>query len=502
MRLLKPGIAFIWVLLLCTALASLETRERPARFRILHFNDFHGQVEPSVGRTGEESGGLARLIGMADSRREAARAERVETRIVCAGDVFTGTAFSTLFQGDPEFQVLKKAGLFAMTAGNHEWDFGAGTLMRRISDSGIPLLLCNVSAAEPSHAFWRPWTAVRTGGIVVGFTGVTTPETPTTTAPGNTEGFAFSDPVSALSALCSENPGGWDFLVVLSHCGFEQDRRIAREVGGVGLIVGGHDHKVMETPHLENGVPIVQAGDRGRFLGEVEIALSRSSPPAVTGRLLSVSPSTGENGEVAALLRPYLEKEEAALGAVLGRLPVALSGDRVLLRTGEAPLGDFVADALRKASEAEAAFINGGALRAGLPAGDVTGRDLYACLPFFDSLTTVLLTGEQIQALLDRCASMSREDPPGGFLQVSGVEVVYDDGGAVSVRVGNAPLDRAKSYRVACTQFLLSGGDGLVEFTAGRDARDWGLGLQEILRRELSRPDVRIPQSGGRIVRR
>ncbi len=210
----------------------------------------------------------------------------------------------------------------------------------------------------------------------------------------------------------------------------------------------------------------------------------------------------GENGEVAALLRPYLEKEEAALGAVLGRLPVALSGDRVLLRTGEAPLGDFVADALRKASEAEAAFINGGALRAGLPAGDVTGRDLYACLPFFDSLTTVLLTGEQIQALLDRCASMSREDPPGGFLQVSGVEVVYDDGGAVSVRVGNAPLDRAKSYRVACTQFLLSGGDGLVEFTAGRDARDWGLGLQEILRRELSRPDVRIPQSGGRIVRR
>ncbi|MEW5764216.1 MAG: bifunctional metallophosphatase/5'-nucleotidase [Acidobacteriota bacterium] len=501
MRHLKSGIAFAWVLLLFGALAGLETRERPARLRILHFNDFHGQVEPVVSRTGEESGGLARLIGLADARREAARAEGVETRLVCAGDLFTGTAFSTLFQGDPEFQVLQKAGLSALTSGNHEWDFGVGTLMRRITGSGIPLLLCNVSAAEPSHTFWKPWMVARVGGFAVGFTGVTTPETPTTTAPGNTEGFAFSDPVPALSALCGENPGHWDFLVVLSHCGFEQDKRIAKEVKGVGLIVGGHDHKVLETPHVENGVPIVQAGDRGRFLGEVEITLSGASAPAVTGRLLPVTSSTGESGEAAALLRPYLEKEEAALGAVIGRLPEALSGDRVLLRTGEAPLGDFVADAMKEASKAEAAFINGGALRAGLPAGGVTGRDLYACLPFFDSLTTVLLTGEQIQALLDRCASMPREDPPGGFLQVSGIEAVYEKGGARSIRIGGAPLDPARAYRVACTQFLLSGGDGLAEFKSGLDARDYGVSLQEILRRELARPDLRIPKAGGRIVR-
>lgn len=501
MRLLKSVLVVALVVLLCGALASVDSQTGPARIRILHFNDFHGQVEPVPAKAGPDSGGLARLIGLADVRRAGARAEGSEAVFVCAGDVFTGTAFSTLFQGDPEFQVLKRSGLLAMTTGNHEWDFGAGTLTRRAAGAGFPILQCNVSAQDPSHEFWRPWMVTRAGGYVIGFTGVTTPETPSTTAPGNTEGFAFSDPVPALLALCGENPGRWDFLVVLSHCGFEQDRRIAREVPGVGLIVGGHDHKVLNAPYLENGVPIVQAGDRGRFLGEVEVSLERGAPPRVSGRLLSVNADTPENPEVAALVRPYLDKEEAALGSVIARLPEALSGDRVSLRTGEAPLGNFMADALREASGAEAAFINGGALRAGLPAGDVTGRDLYACLPFFDSLTTVLLTGAQIQGLLDRCASMPLEDPPGGFLQVSGVTAEYRNGRAESVRVARVPLEPGRSYRVACTQFLLSGGDGLVEFKEGRDVRDYGISLQEILRRELARPKERIPKAEGRIIR-
>jgi 2',3'-cyclic-nucleotide 2'-phosphodiesterase (5'-nucleotidase family) len=222
----------------------------------------------------------------------------------------------------------------------------------------------------------------------------------------------------------------------------------------------------------------------------------------VEGRLLPVSASVPADPATEAFLAGFLREEKERLGAPVGRLPQALSGDRLLLRTGEAPLGNLLTDAMRLASGADCAFLNGGAIRAGLPAGEVTGRDLYACLPFFDSLTTVELSGADLKALLDRCAAMPRQDPPGGFLQVSGLTVRYEEGKAREVKVGGAPLEPGRTYVVACTQFLLSGGDGLSEFKNGRNARDWGIGLQELLRRTLARPDFVPPADEERIVRR
>lgn len=473
----------------------------PATLAILHFNDFHGQVEP-VRRQGGEEGGLARLCALIEEKRKEAASGGETPLVLFAGDLFTGTAFSTLFQGGPEVAVLSKTGLDGATTGNHEWDFGADVLRKRASEASFPLLLCNVEAEAGGKAFWLSHKVVRAGPLRVALTGVTTPDTPLTTAPGNTRGYRFEDPVASLRSLLEDHRGEADLWVVLSHCGFEQDRRIAREVPGIALVVGGHDHKELERPYLEGGVPIVQAGDRGRFLGEVHLTAQKGRLLRADGRLLPVSASLKADPEADAFLAGFLKKEEELLGAPVGRLPEALSGDRKLLRTEEAPLGNLLTDAMRLASGADCAFLNGGAIRAGLPAGEVTGRDLYACLPFFDSLTTVELEGAAIQALLDRCAGFPREDPPGGFLQLSGIAVRYEGGGAREITVGGVPLDPKRTYVVACTQFLVSGGDGLVEFTHGKAVRDWGIGLQELLRRTLSRPGFVPPGTEGRILRR
>lgn len=493
-------VPMVFVAALTAALAFLPP-PRPTAIAVYHFNDFHGQVEP-VAREGREVGGLARLVGLLRERKAEAAAQGKVPFALFAGDLFTGTAFSTLFQGGPEVKVLSGAGLSGATPGNHEWDFGVAVRRARAEEASFPFLLCNVTAEEGSPVFWTPYKVARAGSLRVAFTGVTTPDTPLTTAPGNTRGYRFEDPVASLRALLATRGAEADLWIVLSHCGFEEDRKIAREVPGVALVVGGHDHKELESPWVENGVPIVQAGDRGRFLGEVLLAVQGGKVRVVEGRLLPVSASSPSDPATEAYLSGFLKEEEERLGATVGRLPRALSGDRVLLRTGEAPLGDLLTDAMRLASGADLAFLNGGAIRAGLPAGAVTGRDLYACLPFFDSLTTVELSGADVKALLDRCAAMPREDPPGGFLQVSGLTVRYEGGRAREVRVGGSPLDPARTYTVACTQFLLSGGDGLEEFKRGRNARDWGLGLQELLRRTLARPGFEPPGVEGRIVRR
>jgi len=496
----KRVVPILLAAALTAALAFLPP-PRPAVVAVYHFNDFHGQVEPLV-RKGREEGGLSRLAGLLRERKAGAAAEGRTALALFAGDLFTGTAFSTLFQGEPEVRVLSRTGLDGSTTGNHEWDFGSEVLRKRAEEASYPFLLCNVTAEEGSAVFWKPYTVTRAGSFRVALTGVTTPDTPLTTAPGNTRGYRFEDPVASLRALLGAHGSEGDLWIVLSHCGFEEDRRIAREVPGVALVVGGHDHKELERPWMENGVAIVQAGDRGRFLGEVLLAVQGGKVRSVEGRLLPVSASVPADPDAEAFLAGFLREEKDRLGASVGRLPQALSGDRLLLRTGEAPLGNLLTDAMRLASGADCAFLNGGAIRAGLPAGEVTGRDLYACLPFFDSLTTVELSGADLKALLDRCAAMPRQAPPGGFLQVSGLTVRYEEGQAREVKVNGAPLEAGRTYVVACTQFLLSGGDGLVEFKNGRNARDWGIGLQELLRRTLARPGFVPPGNEGRIIRR
>ncbi len=486
------------------ALGALGATPAPPatyHFTILHFNDFHGQVEPLCEEPGKPCGGLARLAGQVSAAEADAAARGEKAFLFFAGDLFTGTAFSTLFQGGPEFDALSRMGVTAMTTGNHEWDFGPGVLMARVRKASFPVVLDNVKAADPSHAFWVPALSLKAGDLRIGVLGVTTPDTPVTTAPGNTQGFSFSDPVAAVGAELAVHQSDWDFVVVVSHCGFEVDKALADRYPSLGLIVGGHDHKVLEAPFVENGVPIVQAGDRGRFLGKVCVTMEKGKKPVVTGRLLPITPEMPESPGVKSLLAPYLAQEESALGAVIGKLPAALSGDREILRTKEAPIGDLLADAMRAEAKADVAFVNGGTIRAGLPAGGVTGRDLYACLPFFDSLCTIRLTGAQVQSLLDRCAAMPLQDAPGGFLQVSGLSVRYEGGKARGAAVGGVSLDPARSYLVACTHFLLSGGDNLEEFKAGTDVRDWGISLQELLRRKLESPGLSLPEAGGRIVR-
>ncbi len=501
MKRLEKAVALGLTILLAAALAA-GCKGSPRTFVILHFNDFHGQVQPVKNRDGSLQGGLSRLAGLAAAIRSEDSARGVPTLLFNAGDVFTGTAFSTLFRGAPEFHAFSLMRVTAMTTGNHEWDYGDSLLEERAREASFPVLVANLETAVPSRVFWKPFETFTAGGLRIGVIGVTTPDTPSTTAPGNTKGFTFTDPVAAVGrVLKAVGPRQWDFVVVISHCGFDVDRRIADRLPQVGLIVGGHDHKELDAPWIENGVPIVQAGDRGRFLGRVTVTLKTGVRPEVSGALIPVMNGAPTSAEVARYLAPFLAREREELGTVVGHLPRELNGDRVLLRTREAPIGDLITDAMRRTTHADAAFINGGAIRGGLPAGQVTQRDLYGCLPYFDSLHTTRLSGEQIQSLLNRCAAMPAVDPPGGFLQVSGIRAIYRDGKALDVLIGTRPLDPNAEYLVACTDFLCSGGDGMQEFEQGRATRDWGIGIQDILRRALSDPTLSVPATGSRIVR-
>lgn len=452
---------------------------------ILHFNDYHGQVRPTHAAKGEPCGGLARLAALVGVLTAREQAKGRSVFLMFAGDAFTGTATSTLFQGEPDFLAFQKMGIDAMVPGNHDWDFGSEILAQRCRSLRSPILLANARPLQGAPAFFRPAVTLQAGLYRIGVIGVSREDTPKITRPGVTQGFEFENPGEAVArVLSSRGPAAWDFVVVLSHCGLEEDRRIARRNPGVGLIVGGHDHIALPGPVMEAGVPIVQAGDRGRYVGVVRLSLERGSKGRVSGNLIPVTADLPEDGGIRALVAPYLEREEREVGTVVASLQAPLQGTGS--RQRPTPLGSLVADALREASGADAAFINGGAIRGDLPSGDITGRELMEALPFQDTLRTVRIKGQAMRALLDRCASHAAAGPWGGYLQLSGISTVYRDGRAQSILVGERPLEDEVEYLVACNGFLADGGDGYAEFASGREARDWGLEVRDLLKGKLS----------------
>ncbi len=489
--ILKTLAALAGVFLL---LACAGKREE---ITILHFNDIHGQVLP-LKMEDNMPGGFARLVHAVKT----VRAEEEEDSVVLlfAGDVFTGTAFSALFRGEPEFQVFETMGVDAMTLGNHEWDYGQEILLERLGSVNFPAVAANITPDKGKPALWTPSATLEAGGVRIGVIGVTTQETPVSTAPGNTDGYTFGDPVESIRAVLKSPPEPWDLVVILSHCGIDEDQRIAEEVDGIDLIVGGHSHIAQATPLVVKGVPIVQAGCRGEYLGLVEIEMYRRRPVKVTGRLVPIEASIPEDPQTASYFAKFLDLEAEALGNVVGVLPAAMSGERLIVRTREAVIGNWITDALRGAALADAAFINAGAIRHGLPDGMVTERDLVSCMPFFDTLHTVSLTGGEIEVILNRCAAMAEKGPWGGFLQMSGIHVVYRDGKAWDIRIQDEPMDPTREYLVACTSFILYGGNGFEEFKKGRNARDWGVSIMEVLRRAIADSNGKLPGIEGRIV--
>jgi 2',3'-cyclic-nucleotide 2'-phosphodiesterase (5'-nucleotidase family) len=255
-----------------------------------------------------------------------------------------------------------------------------------------------------------------------------------------------------------------DLVVCLSHLGLEEDRQLAAAVPGIDVIVGGHTHTFQESPVQVGSTVIVQAGERGTVLGLLALEVRDGKVTSSSGRLFSVDGSAGEERETAALVERYRVESEGRLGEVVGRARVEFVGRRETVRAGETNLGNLVADAVRETVSADAAIVNGGAIRAGVPAGEVTVAHLYNVLPFDTYIVAFQLKGSELRALLeDGLGGFERMG--GGFPHVSGMSYTFNASAPAGsrlreVRVGGDALNDGDLYVVALNDFLAAGGDG------------------------------------------
>jgi 5'-nucleotidase len=233
-------------------------------------------------------------------------------------------------------------------------------------------------------------------------------------------------------------------------------------------------------------VRILQAGAYGRFLGMMDFDLAadgriaaQGGGPAPIGSVVAPDPRVA--AMVADLARPLDEMRQRTVG----RLPAALSNAGC--RRGECALGNLVAEAmLARIPHAEIAVTNGGGLRAGRPAGQVTYGDVLTVLPFGNTVAVMGLRGADVVAALENGLSQGAATA-GRFPQVAGIRFAWDPaappGSRVrDVRVGAAPLDPGRVYRVVTNDFMRRGGDGYAVFRdRALDAYDTGPVLDEVV---------------------
>lgn len=493
------ALVLLLALLLGTrALGQSEALQQPppppANAVFLHWNDFHGQFRPQravwklrPGLPEERApllGGAAALAGYVQQQRELAA--RLGKRVVVTdgGDWYQGTLEGNETKGLLTVQFLQRLRPDAVVLGNHEYDFGAANVRRLCTAAPqLPVLGANLevrSTGGPKPAdFVRPFVVLDVQGVRVVMVGLVTHDTKAVST-GPFDDDAFADEQRTLRRLWPRLREAGDVVVLLTHCGVEADRELARAFPEIPLILGGHSHTGLREPLREGNTWIVQTHGKGSEVCRVEVhadAEAKTLRP-LRGELVELDPAKVPSDAATAAWFTEATRDLAAhWDETIGELVVPPYEDRGARST---PAGNLVADQFRSAAGADVGLTNKGGLRARLVGGPLTRRMLYELLPFENTLVSMSLTGAQLRAVLQ--GSLAKDRRP---LEIGGASYRYTvrDGERVllDVTVGGAPLEPDRRYRVATSSFLARGGDGLSAFARGTDVKDHGMLLRDLL---------------------
>lgn len=482
---------------------------------LYHTSDIHGyilseELSHEADEPKQRSGGFAAFANVL-------KKEKSPYLLFDSGDLFSGAPEGSLTKGKSVVALMNHLGYSAAAIGNHEFDQGADVVRALAKEAKFPLLGANIAYRHPrgKARVKAPEWAVESfikefNGVKIGVFGLITQDTPNVTMRRHVEHLKFLRPVNvAKEAVQKLKAQGAGIIIALTHIGFapdrgpdfEDDKYLARNVPGIDVILGGHYHLFLREAYREptHGAVIVHSGKYLKAASRLELFLDRHNKIINHAhRLIDLRlDETGEDTEVLTLVNQYKAQVDKTLGEVIGATEVALTASRV----EESNLGNLLTDSLRLWAKADVAMHNGGGLRDNIPKGSITLRHLFMALPFDNTVVTLRLTGAQIKELLESSSGQGRSR-----LLVSGLVYSYDPvrpkgHRVLKVAVGGKPLALTRDYLVATNSFLADGGDGYDPFHYGRDKKDSGVLLRDVIADYIKENSPVHPAVEGRIRR-
>ncbi|CAK1541700.1 unnamed protein product [Leptosia nina] len=467
------------------------------RLDIVHYNDFHARFEETtvdypICTTNDTNclGGYARLYHEIKTLLK----EKPGALLLNAGDTFQGTYWYTLLKWNITQKFINLLPNDVHTVGNHEFDDGIAGIAPYLKELRAPVVVANIDTSqEPAlKDLYQPHTVLERGGRKIGIIGLITTETQTSSNPGRVK---FLDPVEAAKReaeiLTNKRV---DIIILLSHCGLDVDKLIAKEVGeNIDIIVGGHSHSLLwngESPSHEeisgpypvivesekrpgHKIPIVTASAFTKYVGNLTTYFNRNGDLIhFDGEPVFLNRSIPEDPEIKALLKPYQDELHAIVKEVIGEA----KDDLIMTEcgSGECAIGDIFADAVLDAAKemkfsnlTNIAFLLRNTIRGSISKGDISRGGLINTLPFTNDMVSFIVRGEHLIEAFKITTSNAwvRKPFQGPWLpQVAGVKLkinLTNETPIVEVYVKDddfKPLDPQGEYQVSTISFVLKEG--------------------------------------------
>ena len=443
--------------------SSKQDSSNIKKINILHINDIHGTVEPFYDpEISKESlvGGLANTQTVLKNEK----AKNPEgTLTVNAGDLADGSMVSDFSHGRVIGDALKPMGFDAVGLGNHDFCWGTGALQNIMEKMDVQGVAANVVDGS-SKAESKPWKGIEPyiikeiNGVKVGVIGLDTPSTAKHISKKKLGKIKFRQPLKTLKKyLPRMRNEGADFVVVISHLGFDEDKEMAKAFKHDSLvIVGGHSHTALPEGHREGNSIIVQAGAQTQYVGNLEIDwdTKRREMVSTKASLIPVIDKDIEpDAEVQSKITPYLEAlnkfgAQEKMGEVAEDLDFSHHDAKII--------NQIQADSILKGTGADFALTLSSSVRRHLKKGEVSKRELYDTLPFKDwKAVKVEATGKMVKALIE-----DGVDEGSRIMIPSGIKYTYDpslpDGNRVTELTlsDGTPIEPGKTYTVVMDESL------------------------------------------------
>ena len=337
-RVAAPVLAAVWI-----GLLAATSQAEPIKLTFLHVNDVY-EISPKDGK-----GGFAELMTLL--RKERAAADHSITTF--GGDLFSPSIMSGLTKGAQMVELMNAIGTDVAVPGNHEYDFGPEVATKRYGESKFPWLGANVLGKDGKPAGGLVATKViEIGGVKIGFFGLLDPETDVLSSPG--PNITFAPPIEAAKTAVKDlQAAGAKFIVALTHIDFAEDRKLARSVKGINLILGGHDHEPITF--FEKGVMIYKSGTNAHHLGAVDMTLDwvekrgKTRLTVLPAWRMTSTAGVAPDPEIAKIVNKHNATLDAKLNVAIGKTAVQLDSRRASVRGGETAIGNLIAEAMRTA---------------------------------------------------------------------------------------------------------------------------------------------------------
>jgi len=435
---------------------------------LLQLNDVY-EIAPLSG--GKEAG-LARV----ETIHKELLAENPNTYLFMAGDFLNPSLIGTLkyegekIKGKQMIEVMNAMNFDLVTLGNHEFDLKEKELQKRFNESTFPWTIAN--------AFHKIDTVV--GPFYTEKEGIKTfiPETYTINAkdvdgtslkigvfsvclPVNAPDYvSFTDIYESAVKAHDQLKKETDIVIGLTHLAIEEDQKLAAMLPDVPLIMGGHEHFNMIVPVGKTTITKADANARTVYIHKLHFD-KKTKKASITSTLKPINDAIKADPEVdrivnkwQVILNDKVSEVVSSPNEVIYMAKEPLDGRETTIRSEQTNLGNMIAGAMQASTKSDCAFFNGGSVRIDDQLhGNITAVDLFRALPYGGAIFTIDVKGSFLTEILDFGKASKGK---GAYLQRA--NVTWDETNNQWL-VGGKPINPAKKYNVAITDFLLTGYD-------------------------------------------